>query len=185
MNALYRLSSNLNHPANRAETKGTGAANRLIDYFVYDKGDSKFLSFVAPRFVAQGGYTALNISQTDYIEGPGAIPLFSESFVSKVGDLLKRDLELHKCVVECHGQNVTYFAGKTLSVGAFVDSGMSSFHTLTDGTKILERAAYRTDWRGDFQLVREASDRSRLLATDKFRDLVAGHDLKIRLLEPI
>jgi hypothetical protein len=185
MKEVFRLSSNLDHPAARAETKGAGGADRLVDFFVYSKGDSKFLAYVTPRFVAQGGYSVQSICQTDYIEGPGSIPLFSESLVGTVGDVLKHDVEMHKCIVECKGQDFPFFAGKALQSGDFVDASRSSFHTLTDGSRILERAVYRPDWEGDFFLAREASERSRLLATEKFRDLVALHRLRVRLLEPV
>ena len=183
MSDVYNLECELDHPANRVDFKSS--RDRVVDYFVYRKGDGKFLSFVTLLAVAQEGHTHATLAETDYVEGSGGIPLFSERFVDNVGNAIDTDVKFHKCIVECRGRNFQFLAGQTLQTRELVDVTRSSYHTLTDGSQILERAIYRTDISSDFLLARERTEPSRLLASKKLRELALSSGLKIRFLPPI
>jgi hypothetical protein len=180
---LYRLASDLDHPANRADLEGSQA--RAIDFLVYGKGDGKFLRFVSLRAKAQEGYTIASLAATDFVAGSGSVPLFSDRFRQEVGATLDDEVKFYECRVECQGREFSFHAGQTTRSRDLIDSAGSSYHTLTDGSKIVERAAYRSDCPQDFFLAREKSEPSRLIASDRFRDLVTSLGLHVRLLAPI
>lgn len=156
-----------------------------MDYFVSGHGDATFLDFVELAATAAEGHTPESVAACDYIECSGGVPLFSVRFVQGVGAVLRDEVVFFPCIVECQGRRFPFHAGQTLSVRALADPTHSSFHELTDGTRILERGVYPPKDTRDFFLAREQLDPSRLLASRKLKDLVTALGLRVRFLPPV
>jgi hypothetical protein len=89
--------------------------HRLANFFIGNQGDGKFLTYTTPAGIAQEGDTRENIGHTDYIASSISIPIFSPTFVDKLGQQLQEELSFHPCIVWCEGEAFPFFLEKPRS----------------------------------------------------------------------
>jgi hypothetical protein len=180
---LYRLESTLSAEGSifdLFDPKG-----RIASFFIWGEGDDKQFRFSKPKAVAQQPITLQAILKSDYLTANIGVPLFSEKARSVLSAHIPDELQFYECVVQCQGQQTTFFLGKTLRYMPLVDQQQSEFRTLTGGEKILSKAAFREDTANQFFIARDVEFQERLVVSQKFVDLCRFERLNVEFSEPI
>jgi len=179
---LYRLQSMLQAGGDLFDLPDP--KGRIFDFFILDEGNDKSFQFSKPRARAQAQIQLQNVLECDYLDPVGGAPLFSEKAHAALSRAMPDELRFYQCTVECKGQELGFFLGKTLLRLPLVDPENSTYHTLTTGEKMLSKAAYRTRFDREFSIARDVDDPTCLVVSQRFVDLCRHESLRIGFAEP-
>jgi len=87
MMTLYQIYSAVDNEEAYVDLKQDD--RKIVEFINYNKGNYTDEAV----FIAQSGYTSKNISNTDFIQTIPKMLLFSETFINKLADKLKNELD--------------------------------------------------------------------------------------------
>ena len=90
---------------------------KIVEFINYNKGNYTDEAV----FIAQSGYTSKNISNTDYIQTIPKMLLFSETFINKLADKLKNELDFFPAKLRIKNDEFKFFLGKIKLTAKLVD----------------------------------------------------------------
>jgi hypothetical protein len=179
---LYRLQSMLQAGGDLFDLRDP--KRRIFEFFILNEGSDKSLQYSKPRAQAQSRIQVRDVLECDYLDPVGGPPLFSERARAVLSEAMPDQLRFYPCTVECKGREFEFFLGKTLLYLPLVDKENSNYRTLTDGGKILSKAAYRTRFDREFSIARDVDDPTSLVVSQRFVDLCRRESLRIGFDEP-
>ena len=77
---------------------------KIVEFINYNKGNYTDEAV----FIAQSGYTSKNIYNTDFIQTTPKMLLLSETFINKLADKLKNELDFFRLNLESRMMNLNF-----------------------------------------------------------------------------
>ena len=102
MMTLYQIYSAVDNEDAYADLKQDG--RKIVEFINYNKGNYTDEAV----FIAQSGYTSKNISKTDYIQTIPKMLLLSETFINKLADKLKNELDFFQLNLGSRMMNLNF-----------------------------------------------------------------------------
>jgi hypothetical protein len=181
---LYQIRSTLkNHPDCYAILKEISFHNEVFSFFVMNRDEEEKIREINLHFVAGTGYNLKNVAKTDYILTSSAM-LFSMRFVERIGEILKKEMQFFPCKVICQDVSLDWYAAKIMHYFPLVDKELSTYRTLTDGTKVLKYVKYREDIEEQFYIAKDIENLSYVAVSDLFKNLCEENGLMISFNQP-
>lgn len=178
---LYRIDSAIVHPDNYVKYKKD--PKELRKFFGLGKGDAEKILRMKIFFDAGEAYDASNIILTDYINSPVA-PLFSKRAVEIIKDRVCDEALFVPVMIRCSGECYEWYACRIDKRVKLINEETSVFRELTDGTKIISLARYRTDIEEDFYMAKDIDYNDVLIMSQSFKRICDENNLNIRFLNP-
>ena len=107
MMTLYQIYSAVDNEEAYVDLKQDD--RKIVEFINYNKGNYTDEAV----FIAQSGYTSKNISNTDYIQTIPKMLLFSETFINKLADKLKNELDFFRLNLESRMMNINFSLEKS------------------------------------------------------------------------
>lgn len=177
---LYYIGSSSNAKDNVVNIQD--GQHRIANYFIWNTNDGKFLNFTKARGKAQEQVTESEILASDYLNSNISIPVFSKSARDVLQAAILDELEFHKIEILTSTKSVIYFLGKCRKYFQLLNKQESEYRTLTDGSLILSRPAYKIEITEDFFIARDCDESQIFVASQKFVDLCKTNNLKIEFI---
>ena len=102
MMTLYQIYSAVDNEEAYVDLKQDD--RNIVEFINYNKGNYTDEAV----FIAQSGYTSKNISNTDFIQTIPKMLLFSETFINKLADKLKNELDFFRLNLESRMMNLNF-----------------------------------------------------------------------------
>ena len=99
---------------------------KIVEFINYNKGNYTDEAV----FIAQSGYTSKNISNTDFIQTIPKMLLFSETFINKLADKLKNELDFFPAKLRIKNDEFKFFLGKIKLTAELVNMEKSNFYEI-------------------------------------------------------
>lgn len=173
---LYQIYSAVDNEDAYADLKQVDG--KIVDFINYNKGNYTDEAI----FIAQSGYTSRNISKTDYIQTIPKMLLFSETFINKLADTLKNELDFFPAKLRIKNDEFKFFLGKIKLTAELVNMEKSNFYEI-DGEKFIDYPPVFFENISGFKFcAKDINDDLIWAFSDKFRELVMTNNLKIEFL---
>ena len=173
---LYQIYSAVDNEDAYADLKQVDG--KIVDFINYNKGNYTDEAI----FIAQSGYTSRNISKTDYIQTIPKMLLFSETFINKLADTLKNELDFFPAKLRIKNDEFKFFLGKIKLTTELVNMEKSNFYEI-DGEKFIDYTPVFLENISGFEFcAKDINDDLIWTFSDKFRELVMTNNLKIEFL---
>jgi hypothetical protein len=178
---LARVPDLLDFVSAKTGQPSPGTSDRLRAFFVHNTGDDGFLRHTKVIARAQEGLSVRLIRDADYLAASVRIPIFSAAFVAAIGAELDQDLEFHRCVVRCQGQEYDDFSvARVKTILPLIDEARSAHRPAAgDGPPILTEPFFREEFADRFLIARDARYRT-LVCSPRLVELVRSHKLRVR-----
>lgn len=102
MMTLYQIYSAVDNEEAYVDLKQDD--RKIVEFINYNKGNYTDEAV----FIAQSGYTSRNISNTDFIQTIPKMLLFCETFINKLADKLKNELDFFRLNLESRMMNLNF-----------------------------------------------------------------------------
>lgn len=178
---LYRIDSAIVHPDNYVTYKKD--PKELRKFFGLGKGDAEKILRMKIFFDAGEAYNASNIILTDYINSPVA-PLFSKRAVEILKDRVCDEALFVPVTIRCSGECYEWYACRIDKRVKLINEETSVFSELTDGTKIISLARYRTDIEEGFYMAKDIDYNDVPIMSESFKSICDENNLNISFLDP-
>jgi len=159
---LYQIYSAVDNKDAYADLKQDD--RKIVEFINYNKGNYTDEAV----FIAQSGYTSKNISKTDYIQTIPKMLLFSETFINKLADTLKNELDFFPAKLRIKNDEFKFFLGKIKLTAELVNMEKSNF--------------YDENISGFEFCAKDINDDLIWAFSDKFKELVVSNNLKMEFL---
>ena len=173
---LYQIYSAVDNEDAYADLKQDD--RKIVEFINYNKGNYTDEAV----FIAQSGCTSKNISKTDYIQTIPKMLLFSETFINKLADKLKNELDFFPAKLRIRNNEFKFFLGKIKSSAELVDLEKSSFYTIDEEKFIDYPPVFLKNISGFDFCAKDVNDNLIWGFSDKFKDLVDSDDIKIEFI---
>ena len=151
---------------------------KIVEFINYNKGNYTDEAV----FIAQSGYTSKNISNTDFIQTIPKMLLFSETFINKLADKLKNELDFFPAKLRIKNDEYKFFLGKIKLTAKLVDIEKSNFYEI-DGEKFIDYPPVFFEKISGFEFcAKDINDDLIWAFSDKFKELVVSNNLKMEFL---
>ena len=141
---------------------------KIVEFINYNKGNYTDEAV----FIAQSGYTFKNISETDYIQTIPKMLLFSETFINKLADKLKNELDFFPAKLRIKNDEFKFFLGRIKLTAKLVDMEKSNFYEI-DGEKFIDYPPVFLGNISGFEFcAKDINDDLIWAFSDKFKELV-------------
>ena len=173
---LYQIYSAVDNEDAYADLKQVDG--KIVDFINYNKGNYTDEAI----FIAQSGYTSRNISKTDYIQTIPKMLLFSETFINKLANTLKGELDFFPAKLRIKNDEFKFFLGKIKLTAELVNMEKSNFYEI-DGEKFIDYPPVFFENISGFEFcAKDINDDLIWAFSDKFKELVMTNNLKIEFL---
>ena len=173
---LYQIYSAVDNEDAYADLKQVDG--KIVDFINYNKGNYTDEAI----FIAQSGYTSRNISKTDYIQTIPKMLLFSETFINKLANTLKGELDFFPAKLRIKDDEFKFFLGKIKLTDELVNMEKSNFYEI-DGEKFIDYPPVFFENISGFEFcAKDINDDLIWAFSDKFKELVMTNNLKIEFL---
>lgn len=160
---LYQIYSAINNEDAYADLKQDN--RKIVEFINYNKGNYTDEAV----FIAQSGYTSKNISKTDYIQTIPKMLVFSETFINKLADKLKNELDFFPAKLRIKNDEL-------------VNMEKSNFYEI-DGEKFIDYPPVFLGNISGFEFcAKDINDDLIWAFSDKFKELVVSNNLKMEFL---
>jgi len=174
---MYRL--NVSSSSNHSYVEFINQERRIIDFFILDKGNDKFLNFTQIVFQAQKGLNLNSIKSFDYLEGFMDVHIFSENFKNTLEEILRNEIVFYPCKILCDGEKIDFYIAKFINYLDTINREKSEYSTYSDGVEKLETPVFKSEI--DFSYaVRDINEPTISLVSKKFVDLSEKHNFRIK-----
>ena len=151
---------------------------KIVEFINYNKGNYTDEAV----FIAQSGYTSKNISNTDFIQTIPKMLLFSETFINKLADKLKNELDFFPAKLRIKNDEFKFFLGKIKLTAELVNMEKSNFYEI-DGEKFIDYPPVFFENISGFEFcAKDINDDLFWAFSDKFKELVVSNNLKMEFL---
>ena len=176
MMTLYQIYSAIDNEEAYVDLKQDD--RKIVEFINYNKGNYTDEAV----FIAQSGYTSKNISNTDYIQTIPKMLLFSETFINKLADKLKNELDFFPAKLRIKNDEFKFFLGKIKLTAKLVDMEKSNFYEI-DGEKFIDYPPVFLGNISGFEFcAKDINDDLIWAFSDKFKELVVSNNLKMEFL---
>jgi hypothetical protein len=180
---LYGLESTVNSSGDVVEL--LDSKGRLSSYFIWGRGDGRFLQFSSPSGRTQTKMHFSDVINSDFLEANIGIPIFSKKAQEILSKKLGNEVEFHACKIECEGNSVVFYLCNVLKMSSLIDENRTSFRNLPEGDRIITQAIYQDDVKDDFYIARDENFRERLVVSEKFVSLSQAEKLDVSFGRPV
>lgn len=148
-------------------------------YFYRDKEEEAFRESGKIQFVAGHGYSESLLRTSDFLYADLELFVISQAAHQTISKQIQADVEFYPCEAHFKDKILDFQVGKLKTRRPIVNTDLSTYRTLRDGTQTLFGTVYRDDLEEDFFLARDVGNQFRYAASDKFIALIQEYDLKI------
>lgn len=156
---------------------------RITDYFVSNKGDGKFLSFFKPKIVAQELIKEEEVSKADFLKGDLSIPIFSTKAAEILSEKLSSEVNFYPARIFVGKKEFEFQLCKVNIYTDIIDEKKSEYMQLSDGTQIISKPIYRSNFDENFRIARDKKYKSRYVVSSAFIEICLSREIVIDFAE--
>ena len=109
---IYEIRSILRKRETIIMFKGKGNNDRLLDFFILNQGDGRFLQYTRLRGIAQCDMKENDLERCDFLHSFLPCPIFSQRFVEKMSSILKDVVTFYPIDIYCGDKSKMFFIAK-------------------------------------------------------------------------
>ena len=106
---IYEIRSILRKRETIIMFKGKGNNDRLLDFFILNQGDGRFLQYTRLRGIAQCDMKENDLERCDFLHSFLPCPIFSQRFVEKMSSILKDVVTFYPIDIYCGDKSKMFF----------------------------------------------------------------------------
>lgn len=158
--------------------KSLSDADRYYDIFIRRSNLNK-LSYISPTLIASQGYTQVQLNNWDFFNCIISIPIFSEKFKVKVGDVLSENIKFIPGEIISSKGHIRIYMGLITNIMPLFDKINSNTRLLEDGTNVPDYPNYYHIQTQEFYIARDDKYPSKYVVSDKFKELCNSNGLEL------
>ncbi|MCD8406222.1 hypothetical protein LNI88_11770 [Tenacibaculum dicentrarchi] len=174
---VYTLETIIKHPdalINIEDNKG-----RIVNFFVNNKGDGKFLNYKKVSVQVLSGYDKNNILETDFFGTALGIPLFSEIAKNILQKKLIEEMIFYQSELLINGKIINCYLGKIIKSSDIINKEKSVFRISSTGSKFLVKPISNELINKSFFITKDIEYPTYFYVSDKFKELAENNNLNI------
>lgn len=178
---LYKIATSIHHTY--AIVVFHKPESDISEFFQFNIGNEEKIARRNLEFIAEEGYTLENIRETDYLDGGSGL-IFSKRFVEVFIDILKDDVKIFPCKINCQGEILLdWYVVQVLRRISIIDKEKSIYRTLTDGSEIIDFPKYKENIIEPFYIARDTESVAYCVVSELFKNLCEDNNLKLDFRE--
>lgn len=178
-NMIYTIEPTVKHPdalVNIADSKG-----RIVNFFINNIGDSKFLEYSKIQVNAKEGYNKNNILKTDFFGSALGIPIFSQRGKDLLEEKLGAEIIFYECDLLFNGGITNCFAGKITKNVSLISEENSRFRVSSSGSNFLVKPIINEDVNENFFIAKDIKYPTYFYASESLKKIIDEYDLNVIL----
>ena len=162
---------------------GGDRSGRLMNYFVRDIGDGKFLRFTRLQAKAQELLTSDVMKSADFIDADISIPIFSIKAAEMLMAEIPEQCEFYPLFIDVRGEEVEFRLCKIKVYTNLINAERSSWVTLSEDTRLIDQPVFFSSFKHPFLIARDQAHPGYWAVSTSFVELCLRHGLAVRFGE--
>ena len=158
--------------------KSLSDSERYWDIFI-DRNHLNKLKYLKPVLIPSSGYSHAQLENLDFFNCVIPIPVFSERFKERMGDVLCDEMEfVHGEIVSKKG-NIDMYIGLIRNNLPLLNEEKSGKRSLSNGDIVPDYPYFYNLPQTDFYIARDSKYPSKYVVSERFKDLCDSNGFKL------